>query len=209
MATNIVNGKKYIGITSQSLPKRIAQHFSHAKHKNNDWPFYRAISKHGCAVFCFEVIFRCDDYDIGLREEIRLIKVLNPEYNTVGGGKGGSLGKKMSDATKKKISSFHRGKQWRLGTKQSDDVRDNLRKIGLLPENKKRWSRYVGLGSAATARRVMCLDNGLIYPSASAAARYYSVAKSALIELCLGKRYRKTVNGLRFAYVEGAQNAAP
>jgi hypothetical protein len=57
-------------------------------------------------------------------------------------------------------------------------------------------------GPMKISRKVLCLDDGEIYPSASEAARIYNVAKSAIIELCLGKNNRKTVGGLKFKYVE-------
>jgi hypothetical protein len=45
--------------------------------------------------------------------------------------------------------------------------------------------------------------DGFEYKSASEAARQYGVARSALIELCLKQKYRRTVGGFRFEYVEG------
>lgn len=57
-------------------------------------------------------------------------------------------------------------------------------------------------GPMKISRRVICIEDGKIYPSASAAARFYNVAKSAVIELCLGKNNRKTVGGYKFKYVE-------
>lgn len=51
-------------------------------------------------------------------------------------------------------------------------------------------------------RRVICKDDGKIYHSASAAARAYGVAKSAIVELCLGKNSRKSVGGQEFSYVD-------
>jgi group I intron endonuclease len=206
MATNTINGKRYIGITSQLLAKRISQHFCHARNPNNDWAFYRAIKKYGRKVFSFSVILECSDYDIALREEIRLIEELKPEYNVVGGGRGGTLGKKMSDATKRKISVFHKGKQWRLGTKQSDEVKDNLKRIGLKPENRERWNQYASLGPVARERPVKCITDGTIYPSAAKAARKYGIHHGSLIELCRGQKGRKTVGGLIFSYLnEGAE----
>jgi group I intron endonuclease len=55
-------------------------------------------------------------------------------------------------------------------------------------------------GPMKISRRVLCLDDGLYYPSASEAGRQYNIAKSAIIELCLGKNNRKTAGGLRFKY---------
>jgi|SRR6266403_1146380 len=209
MAINSLNGKRYIGITCQPLNRRIAQHFSHAKNISNDWAFYRAIRKHGRTVFSFSVLLECDSYNSGLLEEIRLIKTLVPEYNMSKGGLGGTVGRTVSKATRRKISNATKGKIKSPRPAYSENSKRAMRMRALLPENLDRWKQYYHLGSASTARPVICLTDGKKYPSASSAARCYSVAKSALIELCLGKRYRKTVNGLRFAYIDGTQNAAP
>jgi hypothetical protein len=55
-------------------------------------------------------------------------------------------------------------------------------------------------GPMTNARRVVCVDDGREFPSASAAAREYNVARSAIIELCLGKNARITVGGKVFQY---------
>ena len=68
-------------------------------------------------------------------------------------------------------------------------------------KNKDKWATFARLGPKAMARRVECVSDGKQYESASAAAREYNVAKSALIELCLGKNYRQTVGGLVFRYI--------
>lgn len=55
-------------------------------------------------------------------------------------------------------------------------------------------------GPMKNAKRVICLDDNMVFSSASEAANFYKVAKSAIIELCLGKRGRKTVGKKKFAY---------
>jgi hypothetical protein len=56
-------------------------------------------------------------------------------------------------------------------------------------------------GPMAISKKVLCLDTGEEFYSASEAARHFDVSKSAVIELCLGRNGRKTVGGLRFQYV--------
>ena len=70
------------------------------------------------------------------------------------------------------------------------------------PSEIERWERFRPLGPQACARPVKCVDDGKVYPSASAAARAYKVSRSALIELCLGYKYRESVGGKVFKYVE-------
>jgi predicted GIY-YIG superfamily endonuclease len=57
-------------------------------------------------------------------------------------------------------------------------------------------------GPLTNARRVVCLTDGQTYESASAAARAYAVAKSAVIEMCLKRPNRQSVGGKKFAYAE-------
>lgn len=60
-------------------------------------------------------------------------------------------------------------------------------------------------GPIKLSKKVVCLNDGRQYPSASEAARVYNVAKSSVIELCLGKNNRKTVGGFKFSYVEDVE----
>lgn len=55
-------------------------------------------------------------------------------------------------------------------------------------------------GPMKISKRVRCLDDGALYPSASEAGRQYNIARSAIIELCLGKNNRKSAGGFRFKY---------
>jgi hypothetical protein len=77
--------------------------------------------------------------------------------------------------------------------KSYDGVKDGL-------DNKGRSAA----GPMKNSRKVLCLDDGKIYQSASEAARIYNVARSAVIELCLGKNNRQSVGGFKFKYVEEA-----
>ncbi len=69
--------------------------------------------------------------------------------------------------------------------------------------NKEIWaSKYAHLGPKSSSKKVICLDDNLIHESASAAGRYYNIIKSSIIELCLGKNFRRTAGGLKFKYLE-------
>jgi hypothetical protein len=57
-------------------------------------------------------------------------------------------------------------------------------------------------GPIKSSRSVICLEENKNFCSASEAARYYNISKSAIIELCLGKNNRKSVGGYKFKYVE-------
>lgn len=117
--------------------------------------------------------------------------------NYSGGGDGGS---NPSEETRRKIAAANLGTKKHLGKTHSDETKALLARLGT--ERLATFNKYRALGPAAMARRVICLDDGNVFESASAAARHYRVARSALIELCLGKNYRQTVGGRKFKYVE-------
>jgi group I intron endonuclease len=204
LVTNKVNGKRYIGVTTQSVQGRLKEHFCHAKMNRNNGHFYRAIRKHGVEVFEVEVLKECISKREALETEIRLIAELKPEYNSTKGGDG-QLGRPMSALGRKKISQVHKGNKYRLGQKHTEKTIDRLKEISREPAQKARWAIFSGLGPIAASRKVICHDDGIIYKSASAAAEHYGVAKSSLIELCLRNPRRKSVGGMRFSYVETIQ----
>lgn len=112
------------------------------------------------------------------------------------------LGAKLSDEAKSKIGAASVGNKNMLGKKHSSKTRKRLSDLGRA--NKEQFMNHQPLGPAALSKAVICLDDGMEFPSASAAARYYGVSRSALIELCLGKNHRKSVGGLAFKYKEAA-----
>ncbi|PGA05603.1 NUMOD1 domain-containing DNA-binding protein [Bacillus mycoides] len=57
-ATNMVNGKVYIGLTMQLFSERKKEHRKDSKKKDN--PFYRAIRKYGWTSFEWEIIDKAD-----------------------------------------------------------------------------------------------------------------------------------------------------
>lgn len=59
-------------------------------------------------------------------------------------------------------------------------------------------------GPKKNSRAVICVDTGERFPSASDASRAFNIQKSAIIELCLGKRNRKSVGGYVFKYEDAA-----
>lgn len=199
-ATNLINGKFYIGVTTRALARRKCEHFSAAGMGLGNGHFARAIRKHGRETFHFSVLMKCPTGSDGMANEIRLIAALSPHYNSTMGGESGG-GYNLSEEGRRRIGDASRLRKPCLGRKATPEQRARLREIGLA--NKDVFKKYAAMGSATLARRVACLDDGLTFDSASAAARHYGAAKSAIIELCLGRRYRKTVNGRRFAYLTG------
>lgn len=117
--TNKVNGKVYIGRTTQSLSKRKSGHKSAAYTANEGSYFYRAIRRYGWESFLFEVIEEHTDIDALNAAEIRWIAEYNSTdrergYNTSIGGEHGGLGVVKTDDSKRKQAVTRRQNDYRF-----------------------------------------------------------------------------------------------
>lgn len=107
LLTNAKNGKRYVGKTCRSLDVRWKGHLGSARRGDTDMLVCRAIKKHGPESFKREVIDECDETLLGAREMHWIYElkthVSQGGYNlTYGGGGGGTLGHKRSEASKEK-----------------------------------------------------------------------------------------------------------
>lgn len=200
LVTNTVNGKTYAGITGRGIKRRWSEHKCHANNKINQGAFYRAIRKYGTDCFVISEVSWHQTKDEAKAEEIRYIAQHKPKYNSTLGGDG-QLGRVLSKESRLKISKSHIGRtNYHTGPMHSEETKQFLRDKGL--RDIEKFKQYSFLGPEACSKKVICLDDWMIFPSASSAARSYNVAKSAVIELCLKKRNRKTVGGFKFAYAQ-------
>ena len=202
LVTNTKNGKKYIGVTGhKNLRRRLSEHVYVANKGKLNGAFQKALRKYDRSFF---TIIPLTTYQT--REEAFAAKIANiaeyaPSYNSTKGGPG-SQAHIVTEKLRKQISLQHRGNKYRLGATHTDEVRERLREHA--QRNIHLFEQYQNMGPASQARPVRCLDDGFEYKSASEAARHYKVSRSALIELCLKQKYRRTVGGFRFEYVEGS-----
>ncbi|EPY6472255.1 NUMOD3 domain-containing DNA-binding protein [Clostridium sporogenes] len=118
MHTNKINGKKYIGITSQKAENRWAKGEGYKYQL-----FYRAIKKYGWNNFIHEILKTELTEEQAKAEEIKLISLYgttNKEkgYN-VGLGGEGMFGNKFTETIKRKISNSHKGKEMPTKTKET------------------------------------------------------------------------------------------
>jgi NUMOD3 motif len=107
-----------------------------------------------------------------------------------------------SEEARKKIGLKSIGNSYRKGKTHDEKTKKVLSEYG--HKNILLFKKYQSLGPKAISKKVICLNDGKEFDSASEASRFYNVSKSALIELCLGKNYRKSVGGLVFKYKESA-----
>jgi group I intron endonuclease len=131
IATNKINGKKYIGKTARTLNERLRGHKCDAN-KGVRLPFCRAIKKYGTEGFCFEeFVFPDEDLNKIEIEMIFKMKTQVPNgYNISEGGEG-TLGRKykMTDEHKAKIALG------RIGKKHTEETKNTIRqkKLGKKP----------------------------------------------------------------------------
>jgi group I intron endonuclease len=127
------NGKKYVGVTKNTMAQRWKRHVSDAM-AGSDYTFHRAIRKHGAENFTSEVLDVLTTEAGALRAEQLWIKELdskNTGYNDTDGGRGvlnpsaeareklriANTGKKASPEARAKMSASAKG------VKESDETR--------------------------------------------------------------------------------------
>lgn len=125
-ATNLINGKIYIGLTAQTLLKRRKAHENLAG-KSTAY-FHRALAKYGFESFRWEQVEACATKEMLFEREIFWINhfgsMAPAGYNSAEGGKGGAYlethkqriseamsGRKLSAETRQKLSAAHKGKK--------------------------------------------------------------------------------------------------
>jgi len=202
LVTNKSNNKTYAGVTHyKNVSRRFSEHWYAAHKKVHNGAFYRALLKYPRESFEIKVISEHATRQEAYDAEIAYIAAHKPEYNSTLGG-AGQKGRVASLKIKETNKLIHTGNKYRAGKTHTSETRQILKEKAI--ENIEIFKMYQKLGPQKSSKPVICLNDGLCYPSASAAARHYKVARSALIELCLGKNYRQTVNGLRFKYQDAA-----
>lgn len=116
-ATNIHNGKMYIGQTAVSLSDRISKHIYDSKRnlcKNRR--LYKTIIKYGIESFIWEILYKdVNEKDLDRLEifAINAYDTFYTGYNCNPGGAGNRLSKGMygrnhTEETKRKISEAHK-----------------------------------------------------------------------------------------------------
>lgn len=138
-AKNLINGKYYIGQTSQLLENRIKEHLASAKYENSTY-FHRSINKYGIKNFEWKIIGKAQNQEELDQKEILYIILYNARnqnfgYNLKSGGNYG----KHHEKTKQKISQSKKGiprsketkiklSKSKLGTKMSEEFKQNMSK---------------------------------------------------------------------------------
>ena len=95
VATNTINGKKYVGKSISGLAKRVYEHKCESKKQRTGSAFHLAISKYGIEAFVFEELCNCFTPEGLLVTEIECIR----SHNTISGEGNSFYGKKHTPET--------------------------------------------------------------------------------------------------------------
>lgn len=143
--------------------------------------------------------------------EAQFRRFKNPEERARAGGR--SKGRKQSAETVAKRAAKLRGRKMpqafcdaigdrMRGKTVSEATRGKIREALLGRVVSEEIKRKKQLYNPAN-RAVRCLNTGLVYVSASEAARVLNVSKTHVAEICRGNSVRKSAKGYRFEYVGG------
>lgn len=123
LATNLVNGKVYVGITTRQLSARIGEHIYDSFTENGHSPtyFHKAMAKYGIENFKFTVLEEVERTSFDdMREQLYALEQKyiseyqsnnkNVGYNLTDGGDG-ITGYRMTLEQRQKIGDIHRGKK--------------------------------------------------------------------------------------------------
>ena len=185
---NKVNGKRYIGITNNTVKRWCGK----GKHYEGCPHFFNAIQKYGWDNFTHEVIERgLTLEEANERERFYIAKYKSTEkahgYNITTGGDHAPtmLGKHHSEETKAKMRKAALGRV--ISVEQRKRHSEAMK--GKLVGEKNHMSKAV-----------RCVTTGEVFESQQIAARVKGVQQSKICLCCQGKRSH--THGLKWEYVE-------
>ena len=204
-ATNLINDKIYIGLTTKSLEHRISVHKKDSKRHNTY--FYQAIRKYGFENFKWEVVDTAITMEELEEKERYYIKLYgsfdNKEigYNTQSGGNNlyeitKEQRKQRSDRAKGKNNPMYGTISPMRGKKFTED---HKKKISEAIKKADRPHMYGGTNPSA--RKVKNIDTGEIFNTMTEASkRYPGLSRQSINHNCVGRT--KKAGGFRWEYVK-------
>ena len=152
--TCLTNNKIYIGQT-RNLPERIRTHLKDVKNKTSNMVFHKAIRKYGFDNFKWEILYTGEEETID-EVEVYFIYFYNSHYKT-GHGYNMSFGKsnkgyKHTDEFKLAQSIRHKGNQYNLGRKKTNEQIEAMRTINLGSKRSEETKRTMNSGKIKTEK---------------------------------------------------------
>lgn len=193
--TNKINGKIYIGQTTEGFDRRYRKDFC----KLHDGYLKNAINKYGVDNFDFckilDVAFSKTELDIKERHYIKLYNSNNKIYGynlTEGGQNASSYQNKTEEEMKiikNKISKSNKISQNRPKTKALHSKNSKQYWANLTEEEKIELGRKIG-------KKVVCLITGEVFETVIEASKYYNIDNSSICTCCNMRKDKKTCGKL-------------
>lgn len=201
--TNKINGKVYIGQTTQPLNRRLKDHFGRYTKCS---ALSAVIKKYGKHAFVAEVLDELNNVDDLNKAEIDYIKKYNSlcpnGYNLREGGEN----YRLTENQKVKISNTLKAKKIkppsRKGSKLSQKHKEQIsKKLKGRKKSGKTISKFKKTicKTGTSNKKVFCETDGLCFKSISDAAKYYGFSVSSVWRVCKKeKQYHKNKS---FSYI--------
>lgn len=200
-ATNLLNGKIYIGQTVRSLEERVQEHMRHKKSV-----FDKALAKYGIDNFEIAIIDNAETIDELNEKEAYWIKYYNSfsenGYNMCEGG-GNTKGyhhkdiSKKAMSEKKKVAYIGEGNPF-YGKYHSEATRKRFSETRKGRKLTEEWKIHISEGSICK-RKVKNIETNEIFDSIKEAAEKYNIKATHITRVCRGKR--KKTGGFHWEYI--------
>lgn len=181
---NLDDGLMYIGSRGCSiLPEEDTKYMSSSKAVSKDY-------LNRCDKLILDVFLTYKD---ALAHEIYLHNLHNVAVNPKFFNKSKQTstkftisGTRQSEETKKKISEANKISK---GTPQAREKQRQRRLGAVVSDSTKQLLRELNLGgNSPKAKKVLCIETGMLFKSVSEAATYYNIHYSSICKVCSGKQ---------------------
>ena len=179
---NKINGKVYIGQTSQKPEKR----WDNGKGYETSPKFFNAILKYGWDNFQHNILYSNLTANEASQKEQELIKYYNTIENGYNCEFGGLTNRKHSQETIEKLRQLNLGRNNpNYGKTASKETRLKISQSHKNIPHSKEWTEKV---AKAHRKRVLCITTGEIFPSLKDAADKTGIGMSGISQVCNGIR---------------------
>lgn len=201
-ATNLLNGKVYVGQTVRTLDERMREHLRH-----NETAFSKALKKYGIENFEINVIDKADTVEELNEKEIFWIKFFKAfgenGYNMCEGG-GNTTGYHHTEKSKEKMSIVKKTMYTGEGNPFYNKKHTAVSKAKMSNSRKGRiitpeWRKNIAEG-AIHKRKVKNIETGEVFNSIKEAAEKYNILPTHITRVCKGKRAK--TGGYHWEYIE-------
>lgn len=200
-ATNLINGKAYVGQTTRSLKARMQEH---QRHRTTH--FDRALAKYGIENFKITIIDTAITVEeLNEKEQfwVRFFRTFGENgYNMCEGG-GNTIGYHHTPETKqvmreKKKNMYYGNANPFYGKHHNEETRKRWSQIRKGRKLTAEWKQHLS-ETSSIKRKVHNVETDEIFESIKEAAEKYNIVATHISRVCRGKR--KTTGGYHWEYI--------